>query len=71
MKPWQKRICFAATIEGMPCYPNWAEDGVPRCSDEKCGSYDGKRCRLLGFRPGTICEPAARAMAAEIDGAAA
>ncbi len=31
--------------------------GVPYCSSE-CKSYDGKRCRLLGRRPDSICEPA-------------
>lgn len=30
----------------------------PTCSEEKCKSYDGKRCRLTGFRPGGTCEPA-------------
>jgi hypothetical protein len=30
--------------------------GVPFCS-EQCPQHDGKRCRLLGARPGTICEP--------------
>jgi hypothetical protein len=30
--------------------------GVPLCSLE-CPSHDGKRCRLTGFRPNSICEP--------------
>lgn len=32
-------------------------NGVPFCSEEACQQYDGKRCRELGQRPGTICEP--------------
>lgn len=31
---------------------------IPRCAHEDCGQYDGKRCRILGCRPGSICEPA-------------
>ena len=34
-----------------------ADTGVPFCTEE-CRQHDGKRCRLLGFRPGNICEPA-------------
>ena len=37
--------------------PNWSDSKVPNCSDE-CPSHDGKRCRVMGFRPDTICEPA-------------
>ena len=45
--------------------PTWDANGVPFCpSDEcKCYQYDGKRCRLTGFRPGSVCEPAVRTMA--------
>lgn len=35
-------------------------DGVPVCTEEECPSYDGKRCRVFGFRPDRICEPATR-----------
>ena len=34
----------------------------PTCAYEKCKSYDGKRCRLTGFRPGGTCEPTMAAM---------
>lgn len=37
--------------------PDVQRDGVPLCS-ESCPKHDGKRCRLLGFRPDRICEPA-------------
>lgn len=40
-------------------------DGVPMCQDS-CPSYDGKRCRVMGFRPDRICEPAVKQMAAEL-----
>lgn len=41
----------------MPYEPVWA-NGLPICSREECREYDGKRCRLLGFRPAYHCEPA-------------
>lgn len=44
------------------CEPEWFE-GIPCCS-ESCASFDGKRCELLGFRPGRICEPAVREVVA-------
>lgn len=27
------------------------------CSQDECPSYDGKRCRAIGFRPDRWCEP--------------
>lgn len=42
----------------MAAEPNIDKNGVPFCTDEKCPEYDGKRCRLTGFRPDAICEPA-------------
>ncbi len=35
-------------------------EGVPRCSHDDCPVYDGKRCQLLGCRPGPLCEPGVR-----------
>lgn len=37
--------------------------GVPFCTREKCPSFDGKRCRVTGFQPHSVCEPAVREMA--------
>lgn len=37
--------------------PSWDSANVPYCQHE-CASYDGKRCKLMGFRPDIICEPA-------------
>ena len=48
---------------GAAYQPNVDELGVPRCATDECCQYDGKRCRLLGARPGGICEPAVVAMA--------
>jgi len=45
-----------------PPEPQW-EKNVPLCTDDECGRYDGKRCRLSGQRPGQICEPAVKALA--------
>lgn len=39
--------------------PERDRHGVPWCRDD-CKQHDGKRCRLLGVRPSTICEPAVR-----------
>ena len=38
-------------------HPDRDRNGVPWCSDS-CPQHDGKRCRLLGLRPVSICEPA-------------
>jgi hypothetical protein len=38
------------------------DDGVPRCDEDDCPSFDGKRCSQTGFRPGEFCEPALREM---------
>lgn len=35
------------------------------CSYDECPEYDGKRCRLTGFRP-SGCEPAYAALLAEV-----
>lgn len=41
---------------------------IPYCSREECPQYDGeRRCRLLGARPGNICEPAVAALLREIE----
>jgi hypothetical protein len=37
--------------------PTVMDNGVPMCATYDCPSYDGKRCRVMGFRPSTICEP--------------
>lgn len=36
--------------------PKATDDGVPLCT-ATCKYFDGKRCEVLGFRPGAICEP--------------
>lgn len=41
-------------------------DGIPRCAEEGCRRYDGKRCELLGARPGNLCEPAVLLLVTEI-----
>lgn len=46
--------------------PTWDGNGVPFCDRERCPSYDGKRCRAIGFRPESICEPAVIEMAAAL-----
>lgn len=42
--------------------PMWSRDGVPMCQ-EICPHHDGKRCRLMGVQPSTVCEPVVAAMA--------
>lgn len=43
--------------------------GLPYCT-EACPQHDGKRCRVIGNRPSSICEPAMEDMAAVIESAA-
>lgn len=43
--------------------PAFDERGVPWCTREDCPAYDGKRCQILGFRPGSLCEPQVAEMA--------
>lgn len=49
--------------------PTW-EGGVPFCANDDCPSFDGKRCELIGFPPGGVCEPAVKAMAKALGKAA-
>jgi hypothetical protein len=46
--------------------PAWRDDGAPLCDEAHCGRFDGKRCRLTGFRPSEFCEPAIVEMASEL-----
>ena len=48
--------------------PHVDEHGIPRCHDD-CSQHDGKRCRILGFRPDGLCEPAVFEMAQQIKAA--
>jgi hypothetical protein len=45
--------------------PKLSPEGVPFCV-LSCPSHDGKRCDLLGFAPGGVCEPAVKEMAKTI-----
>lgn len=45
--------------------PRWGSEGVPFC-DVRCVSHDGKRCAVMGYRPGPICEPTVRGMSVEL-----
>lgn len=45
--------------------PDTDDSGVPYCS-EQCPQHDGKRCRLMGVRPSSICEPRVVEMAKTI-----
>jgi hypothetical protein len=45
--------------------PSFDKNGLPRHDDE-CPAYDGKRCSEIGFQPDAFCEPALKAMAAEL-----
>jgi hypothetical protein len=46
--------------------PEFDERGVPRCTRDKCPAFDGKRCDLMGYRPGPLCEPAVAVMAEDL-----
>ena len=45
--------------------PRVTTEGVPMCSDD-CPEHDGKRCKLQGLRPDSICEPYVETMATDI-----
>lgn len=53
---------FTKSIDTREMLPEWTDQLIPRCS-ERCPSFDGKRCELMGFRPDGICEPAVREIA--------
>ena len=59
----RKALAGEAVCEGESSpAPQWDGSGVPFCSEE-CPHHDGKRCRLLGSRPDSICEPVVTQMA--------
>lgn len=67
MSTWKTRAAVAASgDERRPALPVW-EDGAPWC-DDRCSHHDGKRCALIGVRPGRICEPVVVEMARMLDG---
>lgn len=41
-------------------------DGVPYCSENTCPAFDGKRCEILGRKPGNVCQPAVSEMSAAV-----
>lgn len=43
---------------GADIKPDHDTNALPLCSGAACPSYDGKRCKNLGFRPDRFCEPA-------------
>lgn len=52
-----------ATLAAEDIRPIWQEpSNAPMCVGD-CPSYDGKRCRVLGWRPGAVCVPAVDVMA--------
>lgn len=58
---WMKKV-NGGTPTKLPIAPTWLVSGVPLCSED-CPHHDGKRCAVIGHRPGNICEPAALRMA--------
>lgn len=56
----------------MPEETEWSPrpkstNGVPFCTYEDCPEYDGKRCKMMGFRPSQICEPAVQQMSFDLE----
>lgn len=56
---WQASILREMPGDGRPIF---GDGGVPMC-DGSCPEHDGKRCKLLGLRPASICELAVVEMA--------
>lgn len=70
MVAWQRRMERAAVEQPHdPAAPVWS-GLVPRCAEDMCPHYDGKRCEVLGMRPRGICEPVVSAMGELIDACA-
>ncbi len=46
----------AAPVTRCATRPFRGDNRVPYC-DEMCPQHDGKRCRIMGVRPSSICEP--------------
>lgn len=59
MGDWQDEIEIDVGADPTPL-PTW-NHGVPFCN-EHCPYHDGKRCQLIGQRPGHLCEPCVQAM---------
>jgi len=55
-------------VDNYDLFPQPKMDGgIGYCSLSECSQYDGKRCRILGFRPEPICEPWVRGLAQQIE----
>lgn len=68
MRRWQsKAACAAADDNGKPAEPEWSDEGVPWCAEDKCYHFDGKRRDLTGNRPYHLCGPTVEAMAGLLD----
>ena len=48
---------WRTTVTPEGASPIWDACDTPTCSLEGCPAYDGKRCRLTGFRPRVLCNP--------------
>lgn len=58
---WKERIALdVVPDDAVPPRPQW-HNAVPMC-DERCPRHDGKRCDVLGLRPGALCEPVVQQM---------
>lgn len=56
---WKQRALTAVGADPSPA-PDFGGK-LPLCS-ESCPHHDGKRCELMGFRPGQFCEPVLEAI---------
>lgn len=64
---WRTEMEFAASGDARrPATPLWHGTTVPACS-AVCVHHDGKRCEIIGARPGNLCEPVVSAMGRALD----
>lgn len=61
MSAWQERLSLLAGGGLVAAKPLW-HSRAPLCSEGECPYFDGKRCELLGHRPGDHCAPVIRQM---------
>ncbi len=59
---WMAAAEMEAAHDEVAVSPRWST-AVPYCAKEECDQYDGKRCKLMGQRPGNVCVPVVMGMA--------
>ena len=54
-----------STPEEQPCTPSW-RNNTPWCSYNICRQFDGKRCKVTGFKLESVCVPCVKIAYAQL-----